>query len=266
MSESDEKRYWEDVHQENRNDLGAVCHPTKPEVYNRFVDRVFRKAWKPVVGTLKPGDSFEVGCGRGRWISDLRRRGWKARGVDIAANSRCDIRGTALALPVKSEQFDLVYAVTVLQHIDDKETALKEMYRVARPGGVVMLIELLDRPEVEWQDHVMPRSAIWWREQFANRGLSMEWEKPVEYLPVVQWLENRASRRLGEKAGSTPTELTPDLSPAPESMTEKKPASGLTQRIKRAAWLPVTAVSWIAEPFAPYMGVRPTHRLFMARK
>jgi len=43
-------------------------------------------------------------------------------------------------LPFRDNTFDLVFSSSVLEHIDDKERALKEMLRVAKPGGAVLFV------------------------------------------------------------------------------------------------------------------------------
>lgn len=43
-------------------------------------------------------------------------------------------------LPFPDNIFDFVYSTSVLEHIDNKEKALKEMMRVAKPGGTVIFI------------------------------------------------------------------------------------------------------------------------------
>ena len=45
--------------------------------------------------------------------------------------------GTAHAIPFEDNFFDIIYSSYVL-HFDDTELALKEMYRVLKPGGVVV--------------------------------------------------------------------------------------------------------------------------------
>ena len=45
--------------------------------------------------------------------------------------------GTAEAIPFADGRFDLVTAFDVLEHLDDDVRALREMARVARPGGLI---------------------------------------------------------------------------------------------------------------------------------
>lgn len=47
---------------------------------------------------------------------------------------------TGEVLPFADGSFDLVFSSSVVEHIDDKEAALKEMMRVVKPGGSVIFI------------------------------------------------------------------------------------------------------------------------------
>ncbi len=49
--------------------------------------------------------------------------------------------GDVAALPMADGTFDVVHAHQVLQHVDDPVLALREMARVARPGGLVAVRE-----------------------------------------------------------------------------------------------------------------------------
>lgn len=104
---------------------------------------------------LRPGTTvLDIGCGPGTLSVDLARhvapaavlavdvvdapldearRHADAAGIDTVTFAVADVHD--LDLPDAS--FDLVHAHQVLQHLSDPVAALREMARVARPGGVV---------------------------------------------------------------------------------------------------------------------------------
>ena len=47
-----------------------------------------------------------------------------------------DVKADILNLPFKDEEFDLVFCNHVLEHIEDDNKAMKELYRVMKPGGM----------------------------------------------------------------------------------------------------------------------------------
>ncbi len=97
---------------------------------------------------------LDVGCGPGTITADLAARvpGGEVVGIDAAgdvlglarreadrrgqANVRFDV-GDVYDLGFGDETFDVVHAHQVLQHLSDPVTALTEMRRVCRPGGLI---------------------------------------------------------------------------------------------------------------------------------
>jgi len=90
---------------------------------------------------------LDVGCGTGANLVLLSQFG-DAQGVDVSPDALafCGERGlnnvrlgAAEALPYEDGEFDLVTALDVVEHIDDDVAGLREMQRVLRPGGRVLL-------------------------------------------------------------------------------------------------------------------------------
>ncbi len=90
---------------------------------------------------------LDVGCGTGTMLTHLATYG-KAQGVDIdeEAVGYCRERGLLDVqvgelekLPFGDASFDLVTALDVVEHIDDDLAALREIGRVLRPGGHLLM-------------------------------------------------------------------------------------------------------------------------------
>jgi len=90
---------------------------------------------------------LDVGCGTGANLVRLSDFG-NAEGVDISPDALkfCRERGlnnvklgAAESLPYDDHEFDLVTAFDVVEHMDDDVAGLREMRRVLRPGGRVLL-------------------------------------------------------------------------------------------------------------------------------
>jgi arsenite methyltransferase len=65
------------------------------------------------------------------------------RGARAASLENVDVRvGDAIALPVDPESADVVTSNGVLNLIPEKETAVREMYRVLKPGGELVLADI----------------------------------------------------------------------------------------------------------------------------
>jgi ubiquinone/menaquinone biosynthesis C-methylase UbiE len=67
-----------------------------------------------------------------------------ARGVSNLEPTRADAR----SLPYEDDRFDAAFLVTVLGEIPDQSAALRELRRVVRPGGRVVVGELLGDPHM----------------------------------------------------------------------------------------------------------------------
>ena len=91
---------------------------------------------------------LDVGCGTGGNLEMLSEFG-AVEGVDVSndAVEFCRARGVAPVkqavaedLPYDDGSFDLVTGFDVIEHLDDDVAGLREMRRVLRPGGRVLLI------------------------------------------------------------------------------------------------------------------------------
>jgi SAM-dependent methyltransferase len=99
-----------------------------------------------------PANALDVGCGEGRFCRMLRARGVAVVGVDptpaLIAMARARdghatyVRGRAEWLPFPDASFDLVVSYLSLIDIPDAPAAIREMVRVLRPGGTVLIANL----------------------------------------------------------------------------------------------------------------------------
>jgi ubiquinone/menaquinone biosynthesis C-methylase UbiE len=99
---------------------------------------------------------LDVGCGDAALAVALAQRGALVTGADVdpimlaAGRARAAASGVAAeliqgdiqALPFADGSFDVVLAVTVLCVVDDAARAVREMGRVLRPGGRLVIGEL----------------------------------------------------------------------------------------------------------------------------
>ncbi|MDQ3671226.1 MAG: methyltransferase domain-containing protein [Actinomycetota bacterium] len=130
----------------------------EPVVPDPALDRKFEVLTQEI-GRLLPAESFlDAGCGDGRYLAALALLGpppERIVGVDIAESILGTARrATAAAaagyepelvranlerLPLGDGEFDVVVSVQVLEHLIDPGAGLKELARVLRPGGTLLL-------------------------------------------------------------------------------------------------------------------------------
>ena len=80
---------------------------------------------------------LDVGCGVKPYLP-LFATAREYVGVDIATG-HADLIGNAEQLPVPDGSFDLVLCIQVLEHVEDPARVIRELHRVTRPGGRILL-------------------------------------------------------------------------------------------------------------------------------
>jgi SAM-dependent methyltransferase len=81
---------------------------------------------------------LDVGCGD-RPYESLLRDAAEIVGFDVPANPHADLHGYVDAIPADEASFDIVLCLQVLEHVPDPAAAVRELRRVVRPGGRVLL-------------------------------------------------------------------------------------------------------------------------------
>ena len=100
-----------------------------------------------VLGHVPPeGLHLDVGTGRGDGTLVMARRKrtvaveYGRRSLRLAAAKGLTVvQGSACALPFADAAFDSITCLDVIEHIPDAGRALKEMRRVLKPGGVLVV-------------------------------------------------------------------------------------------------------------------------------
>jgi ubiquinone/menaquinone biosynthesis C-methylase UbiE len=105
-----------------------------------------RFAIEMIEARLEPGSKIlDVGCGTGHLAAELAKRGYQAWGTDIAeamvhyAREHYDPDrfqvGDIERIPFPDNTFDGIVCLGVMEYLRSDEPALREMWRVLKPGG-----------------------------------------------------------------------------------------------------------------------------------
>jgi SAM-dependent methyltransferase len=113
--------------------------------YERFRDRLRAK-----LGATIRGDVLDIGCMDGRNTAGYADDARSVVGLDIVEHPAWQqlvrpnlryIAGDAQALPFPEASFDVVIAMAMLHHAASPTRVLREMARVRRPGGTLVIVE-----------------------------------------------------------------------------------------------------------------------------
>lgn len=117
------------------------------------IDRRWRAALVRRLGDLRGRTLVDSCCGTGDLSFALERAGARVVGVDFTpqmlgrarAKNRgrgtCFVAGDALALPLPDARADAATIAFGIRNVADRGKGLREMMRVVRPGGTVMVLE-----------------------------------------------------------------------------------------------------------------------------
>ena len=96
----------------------------------------------PIASALRPHGVLHVLDVQQAMLDDLERRAARAGVTNIAAR-----QGDAQVLPYADQTFDAAYLVTVLGEIPDELAALRELRRVLKPAGRLVVGEFFLDPD-----------------------------------------------------------------------------------------------------------------------
>lgn len=136
---------------------------------------------------IQPGEQLlDVGCGTGEpALRLIRTTGAKVTGITISqvqvdsANQRAREQGLsdsahfelvdAMMLPYEDESFDAAWALETLFHMPDRGQVLREIARVLRPGGRLVIAEAIETGTITDEQR-----AILWNGVQANSYITFD--------------------------------------------------------------------------------------------
>ena len=153
---------------------------------------------------------LDVGCSRGGLILNISLKSHHTYGIDLAVKDiewaqrfaqslglDCAFTvGNAEALPYPNNFFDKVICSSALEHFEKDTTALNEMSRILKPGGVLILtVDSFTYPiDEEWKarhkrmfgvEHYYDRNEL--QTRLAASGFEMVRSKYILHSPVATY-------------------------------------------------------------------------------
>ena len=154
-------------------------------MYNRYIENSIRNHFHNLIGVKL----LEVGCGRATSsIYQAKKLDIKVTPTDYSeaalavANKNIKKYGVSAepqladiyALPFSDNSFDVVISLGVMEHIAKAEVAYQEMFRVLKPGGIVISMNVPEHENI--QQIVIPiNKMLAFLEKVISGGVSKPW-------------------------------------------------------------------------------------------
>jgi len=159
----------------------------------REIERTSKAYMRRLVPERRSLKILDVGCGTGVNAEFLRAQGHRVFGIDLSPTALATfhkfgfegaVGDASIGLPFESNRFDLVFSSEVIEHLADGEAFLQELYRVAKPGGQLLLST--------------PNSAFWVYRLYAVLGRTLS---DVQHPGHVRFYSIRSLKKLVESCG-----------------------------------------------------------------
>lgn len=201
--------------QKRRNNSDKTHHVSEEKLkwdYSDLKDKiVFKPMLKKIESLTAKGSLLDLGCSNGAFVRAAKKYGWDACGVELRKKSietaqRHGIKVYTeplekLVLP--SDSFSVVTMWQVLEHLQDPNLVLKEIFRILKSNGILVL----STPNIK---------SIGWR------FLHADWP-PIEPKVHFNLFDKIGLKRLLKKSGFDTFRIdTLDLQPATVRQVKRK--------------------------------------------
>ena len=175
----------------------GIYRPGSNEGPFRYNNKIYRMTYVlesiPKAGN-RSGKALDLGCGGGMFIPAMVRKGDRVTGIDIAhpmvamARDLCqglDVEadfavGNCNQISAKDDAFDVCIAVGLIEHQQTDEELLKEVHRILKPGGLLIItIRNALCPHVRFQ-YIMRRFFLRLLRNSSNQELIGKFKKSFD--------------------------------------------------------------------------------------
>lgn len=167
------------------------------------------RAWLVFHVPLRGLRALDAGCGTGAHTELLADRHNEVLAVDLSApmldharrhrprgNVRYEYRDLHDVTPAEDGRFDVVFSAYTLHHVADLDATFAHLRSLARPGGVVLLVDVVDHR------HPVPRAWLraeaWrrFRTDLLNRRPTADAVELLRLQLDPDWLDHQSTDRL----------------------------------------------------------------------
>lgn len=146
FSDQTEIDHWQSVY--NWQDFSGVCCRAR---MNQAL------SWLDASNLPEQSVILDAGCGAGILAREVAKRGYKVFGMDYSygmverarnvcnSNKKLDVeflQGDIESMPFEDSSFDMILCLGVITYLESEEKALRELSRVLKPRGILVLSSL----------------------------------------------------------------------------------------------------------------------------
>lgn len=231
---------------------------------DHFIDIHTRWALRKAVSDLEAGAVvLDVGCSSGYLVEDLRRDRPEAMvvGIDMVPAGPRRARATmpdagllvadSTRLPVADDIVDVLVSANMLEHIRDDSEALREFFRVLRPGGLAAVVVPAGPGLFDAYDEHLGHYRRYSRRELARRAAQSGFEVLDDaYLGSLVfpafWVVKKRNRRKAANAGPEARRqiVEADIARTQDSRIGHWAAAAERRLLERGVRIPFGVRSW----------------------
>ena len=141
-------------------------------IKNILINSLHNRELRRLAANYLNGRMIDIGCGAKPYKKLLSSYVAEHVGLDhlttLHDRENIDLFGSAYQIPTADAEFDSAICTAVLEHLEEPEQAIRECYRILKPGGVA----IYSVPFI-WHLHEEPRDFY----RFSKYGLKYLFEK-----------------------------------------------------------------------------------------
>lgn len=123
-------------------------------IYRNFGDFLFSEIREDIIDNMeleKNDKVLDVGGGTGKLLENVLKKQPEAEGylldkswnmIKESSKINSIVLGKACKNPFSSKSFDFILCTDALHHFENKKESLREMMRVLKPGGEIIILEM----------------------------------------------------------------------------------------------------------------------------
>ncbi len=105
-------------------------------------------SYKSLIPYIPDARGLDIGCSNGQYINSMNALGWHFEGVEFNAKAvdLCRkagikvVHGELKSAGFEENSFDIITARHLIEHIPDPDALVKEISRILKPGGYLLII------------------------------------------------------------------------------------------------------------------------------